>query len=63
MAEDKSDTGKEEKDTNFDRRLDPCLHAAEWAEHARWYYDDTPCDDDRGAKICGSRKEEEPCPI
>ena len=63
MAGDESKTDKKEKDIDFDRRLDPCLHAVEWAEHARAYYDDTPCDDGRGAKICGSRKEDKPCPL
>jgi len=46
-----------------DRRLPPCTLAAEWAEHARFYLDDEPCDDGRAGQICGSRKDEEPCPI
>ena len=63
MDRDELNTAKEENDTGFDRRLGPCLHAVEWAEHARAYYDDAPCDDGRGAKICGSREEDEPCPL
>jgi len=46
-----------------DRRLPPCTLAAEWAEHARSYVEDEPCNDGRAAQTCGSRKEEEPCPI
>jgi hypothetical protein len=63
MSGDKSNRAKKQQDIGFDRRMDPCLHAVEWAEHARAYYDDAPCDDGRSAKICGSRKEEEPCPL
>ena len=63
MVEHKPGNTKEQKDSGFDRRLEPCVHAAEWAEHARGYYEDTPCDDVRGAKICGSREEDEPCPV
>jgi hypothetical protein len=51
------------KDPETDRRLPPCTLAAEWAEHARAYLDDEPCDDGRAGQVCGSRKEEEPCPI
>jgi hypothetical protein len=40
-----------------ERRLPPCTLAAEWAEHARFYGDDEPCDDGR-AYICGNRKGE-----
>ena len=47
----------------MDRRLPPCTLAAEWAEHARAYREDEPCDDGRAGHICGSRKGEEPCPI
>jgi hypothetical protein len=46
-----------------DRRLPPCTLAAEWAEHARFYLEDEPCDDGRAAQTCGMRKGEEPCPI
>ena len=46
-----------------DRRLPNCTLAAEWAEHARFYGQDEPCDDGRAGHVCGSRKGEEPCPI
>jgi hypothetical protein len=46
-----------------DKRLPPCTLAGEWAEHARSYLEDEPCDDGRSGHICGSRKGEEPCPI
>ncbi len=46
-----------------DRRLPPCTYAPEWAEHARSYQGDEPCDDGRAGQMCGKRKEEDPCPI
>jgi hypothetical protein len=45
------------------RRRPPCTHAAEWAEHARFYEDDEPCDDGRGGYVCGDREGEEACPL
>jgi len=53
-----SESGEEK-----DRRLPNCTLAAEWAEHARFYGQDDPCDDGRAGHVCGSRKGEEPCPI
>jgi hypothetical protein len=47
----------------IDRRLPSCTLAAEWAEHARSYLEDEPCDDGRAGHICGRREGEEPCPI
>jgi hypothetical protein len=46
-----------------DRRLPTCTFAAEWAEHARFYRENEPCDDGRAGQVCGSRKGEQPCPI
>jgi hypothetical protein len=46
-----------------DRRLPPCTYASEWAEHARSYREDEPCDDGRAGTVCGRREEEDPCPI
>ena len=46
-----------------DRRLPPCTYAAEWAEHARFYREDEPCDDGRSGTTCGRRKGEDACPI
>jgi hypothetical protein len=46
-----------------DRRLPPCRFAGEWAEHARFYREDEPCDDGRAGQACGNRKGEESCPI
>jgi hypothetical protein len=46
-----------------ERRLPPCTLAVEWAEHARFYREDEPCDDGRAGRACGNRKGEEPCPI
>ncbi len=46
-----------------DRRLPNCTLAREWAEHARAYGEDEPCDDGRAGHVCGGRKGEEPCPI
>ena len=46
-----------------DRRLPPCIYAAEWAEHARAYREDEPCDDGRAKTVCGRREHEEACPI
>ena len=54
---------KLDENQDKDRRLPPCTLAAEWAEHARSYLEDGPCDDGRAAQVCGSRKDEEPCPI
>lgn len=50
-------------DENEDRRTKVCTHAVEWAEHARSYYEDGPCDDGRAGIICGSREGEQPCPM
>jgi hypothetical protein len=46
-----------------DRRLPSCTYASEWAEHARSYLEDEPCDDGRAGTVCGRREEEDPCPI
>ena len=46
-----------------DRRIKVCLHAPEWAEHARLDEDDEPCDDGRAGISCGSRRGEPPCKI
>jgi len=59
MEEESKNGGNQEKD----RRLPPCTLAVEWAEHARAYLEDEPCDDGRAGQTCGSRKDEEPCPI
>jgi hypothetical protein len=48
---------------NNDRRMRYCQSAPEWAEHARFYAEDEPCDDGRTGRICGIRKGEQPCPI
>jgi len=53
-----SESGEEK-----DRRLPNCTLALEWAEHARAYGEDEPCDDGRAGHVCGGRKGEEPCPI
>ncbi len=45
-----------------DRRLEVCVRASEWAEHARAFSEDDPCDDGRAGAICGNRKDEDPCP-
>ncbi len=50
-------------DTNEGGDLPPCTKAPEWAEHARFYDDDEPCDDGRSANICEGREEGEPCPV
>ena len=53
---------KEKEKEKDDRRLPPCTLAPEWAEHARpWDHDVEPCDDGRGAHVCGSREGEEEC--
>lgn len=46
-----------------DRRLPVCTYAPEWAEHARFYQEDEPCDDGRAGTMCGRREGEDPCPI
>ncbi len=46
-----------------DRRLPVCMFANEWAEHARFYREDEPCDDGRAGHVCGRREGEEACPI
>ena len=46
-----------------DRRIPTCTYAPEWAEHARFYREDEPCDDGRAGTMCGRRKGEDPCPI
>jgi hypothetical protein len=55
--------GHETSGEDQDRRLPPCTHAAEWAEHARFYEEDEPCYDGRAGTICGRRKGEDPCPV
>lgn len=45
-----------------DRRIEVCRYATEWAEHARFYLDNEPCDDGRQAISCGNREKESPCP-
>lgn len=50
-------------DENENRRIDICQYAPEWAEHARSYEEQGPCDDGRAGIICGNRKGEKPCPI
>jgi hypothetical protein len=51
----------EKFDRNQDQRIHQyCQHAPEWAEHARFFADDEPCDDGRTGIICGSRKGEDP---
>jgi hypothetical protein len=57
------DENKSGGNQEIDRRLPPCTLAAEWAEHARSYLEDEPCDDGRAGHICGRRDGEEPCPI
>ncbi|WP_419655526.1 hypothetical protein [Desulfosarcina variabilis] len=46
-----------------DRRIQVCLHAPDWAEHARFEEDDEPCDDGRAAISCGNRRGEKPCTV
>lgn len=41
--------------------LPACNYAPEWAEHARFYREDEPCDDGRmGGRPCA---EDESCPV
>ncbi|MFH0726759.1 MAG: hypothetical protein V2B19_10485 [Pseudomonadota bacterium] len=44
-----------------DRRIERCQYAPEWAEHARNYFHDDPCDDGRQGVICGNRDDEPSC--
>lgn len=57
----------ENKKDNFsrenDRRIQVCLNAPEWAEHARFEESDEPCEDGRAAINCGNRQGEKPCSI
>ena len=46
-----------------DRRIQVCLNAPEWAEHARFEEDNEPCDDGRAAISCGNRQGEKPCMV
>jgi hypothetical protein len=47
-----------------DRRMEVCDYAPEWAEHARLYDDNDPCEDGRaGLTVCGKREGEAPCPV
>lgn len=44
-----------------DEEMPVCNYAPEWAEHARSYREDEPCDDGRmGGRSCA---EDESCPV
>jgi len=68
MKKDNKKDAKEEESPEFgeesDRRIEQCEYAPEWAEHARLYEDNDPCDDGRaGLTVCGKREGEDPCPL
>jgi hypothetical protein len=68
MKKNKREDTKEEVSPEFgeenDRRIEPCEYAPEWAEHARLYEDNDPCEDGRaGLTVCGKREGEAPCPL
>jgi hypothetical protein len=68
MEKNRKKDNKQEKSPNNgdedDRRIEQCGYAPEWAEHARLYEDNDPCDDGRaGLTVCGKREGETPCPL
>ena len=68
MRHEKSEASKDIEDKKQQKKekraeqLPVCNYAPEWAEHARFYRDDEPCDDGRmGGRACA--EDEEACPV
>lgn len=71
MSSNKAETHKTEKERQENSKgeernqqeapMPVCDYAPEWAEHARFYREDEPCDDGRmGGRPCA---EDESCPV
>ena len=53
---------KEKKEETRERKVPVCSYAPEWAEHARFYREDEPCDDSRmGIRPCAD--DDKGCPV